>query len=212
MKLVSLSNFLINHKSALVIDTSVAINLNSTKYVEKILSALPHPCFITNNVCIELAGGIKNGHKDHLIVQELVSKKMLALTLLGSKANSTYLRLIEGGVSSTLDDGEAATIALADEVRGIAVIDERKARLLSKELFPGLEVLSTVDLLTSKPIRDLLGDDGCAVALMDAFIGARMQVPIEKIDIVVDLLGSERLALCTSLPKVVRAEKVTRVI
>ena len=173
-------SFLTNPQIPLIIDTSVVININATKCGNKILSAFPHQCLITANVFSELEIGMKKGYTDYLMVQELIKDKTFQLSQLGDKGSETYLRLIDGNAKTTLDDGEAATIALADEISGVAVIDEKKARMLCSDLFPNLEIVSTVELLTSELIKKLLGADGCADALMYAFIDARMRVSLAR--------------------------------
>ena len=50
----------------------------------------------------------------------------------------------------TLDDGEAATIALAIEINGMPLIDERKANNICKDNFPTLEIGCSVDIFAHK--------------------------------------------------------------
>jgi predicted nucleic acid-binding protein len=54
---------------------------------------------------------------------------------------------VVGPAQTTLDDGEAATIAHAVALNGVALIDERKANRICTERFPELRIASTVDIL-----------------------------------------------------------------
>ena len=117
---------------------------------------------------------------------------------------SIYELLIDGSTLRTLDDGELATIAYAKETGGIALIDERKARTLCAKSFPGLVVVCTAELLMHDAVAGALGARGQADALANAILGARMRVPQEHLARVAAIIGSERAALCASLPRTVR--------
>ena len=152
----------------------------------------------------ELKRGSRNGHTDAQLLQELVGRSLVSPVDLGENSLNIYEALIDGNASSTLDDGEAATIAYAIEVRGIAIIDEKKARRICGEGFPNLRLLSTADLLLDDLIGDALGRIGQAESIFNALISARMRVPEEKLSLVIKVIGEERAAKCLSLPKAAR--------
>lgn len=188
----------------MVLDASVVINLNATMHTPEILGAFPGKFVVTENAVAELAYGIQNGHDDARQLQHLIIRGIVEFVYLGDAGLTIYESLIDGGAISTLDDGEAATIAYACEVGGVAVIDERKARRLCIELFPSLSVLSTTDLLLDDAVIAALGPEEHVESIYRALTVARMRVPAEKISAVIKLIGEERAATCTCLPRTAR--------
>lgn len=201
------SSFLTDQQTRLVIDASVAINLNATNRAAEIISALPGMMVVTQNAIEELEGGARKGHNDAQLLQDLVAGNLVFPVSMGENSLSVYEALIDGNASCTLDDGEAATIAYAIEAGGIAVIDERKARRICEKNFPNLRLLSTVDLLLDSLISKALGHIGQADSIYNALALARMRVPEERLSLVINVIGEERAARCSSLPKAVRKEK-----
>ncbi len=198
------SSFLLSPGAGLVADASVIINLNGTGHAADIIKALPQALFVTDNACVELEAGANRGHQDYARLLELIDAQIVCRVSLGAAGMKVYESLIDGSTLRTLDDGEAATIAYAHEVSGVALIDERKARTLFAESFPNLGIVSTVELLLHDVIAAALGAERQADAIASALIKARMQVPREHVETVRALIGPERAAQCTSLPKVAR--------
>jgi predicted nucleic acid-binding protein len=201
---MSSSSFLTNPRASLIADASVVINLNATARAADIIKAIPNPFFVTENALAELHVGSQKGHRDHEKPLELIDAGLVRRASLGNPGMSVYESLIDGSTVQTLDDGEAATIAHAQEISGIALIDERKARTLCARAFPGLTVLCTVELLMHESVAAVIGDQGVADALATALNKARMRVPAEYLARVRSIIGPERAAMCTSLPKATR--------
>lgn len=185
-------------------DASVIINLNATRCARQILSAFSLPLYVSTNACIELEDGARNGHRDHEMLISLINSGHFSPVSVEGEALPIYEQLVNGSALSTLDDGEAATIAYAYAVNGIAVIDERKARALCVKSFPELKVASTIDLLGHAAVANVLGLDRQAGAIANALTEGRMRVPPEHLDRVVAMIGQERAASCLSLPKSIR--------
>ncbi len=198
---MSSSSFLINPRISLVADASVIINLNATGRAAEIIKAFPNPFMAAENACAELEAGARNGHTDHHQLVELIDAGLVQQVSLGSSGARVYESLIDGSALRTLDDGEAATIAYADEKGCAALIDERKARSLCAASFPRLLIASTVELLMHDAIAAALGPQGRIDALMNALTNARMRVPSEHLARVRTIIGAERAASCPSLPK-----------
>lgn len=203
------SSFLTDPQVTLVIDASVAINLNATNQAVNIISTLPSVMVVTQNAIDELERGIRNGHDDAKLLQELVAQNLISPVIMGESGLKVYETLIGGDALNTLDDGEAATIAYAIEVGGVAVIDEKKARRICAECFPYVRLLSTVDLLLDKLIFDALGSIEQAEAIYRALTFARMRVPEEHLALVASVIGEERAVMCSSLPKALRMTKLS---
>jgi predicted nucleic acid-binding protein len=201
---MSLSSFLINPRASLIADASFVINLNATARAADIIKAVPNPFFITENASAELEAGSQKGHRDHEKLLELIDAGLIRRASLGNPGMLVYESLIDGSAKRTLDDGEAATIAYAKETSGIAVIDERKARSLCASLYPSLSVACTVEFLMHDAIALALGNQAQADSLTSALNGARMRVPSEYLGSLRAMIGPERAALCSSLPKAAR--------
>jgi predicted nucleic acid-binding protein len=201
---MSSSSFLTNSRASLIADASVVINLNATARAAEIIKAVPNPFIVTENACAELEAGIRNGHRDHAQLLELIDAGVVRRASLGNAVMIVYESLIDGSTLRTLDDGEAATIAHAQEIGGVALIDERKARTLCTASFPHLQIASTVELLMHDAVAGAIGADGQVDALMNALTNARMRVPAEHIGKLTAIIGAERAASCSSLPKHIR--------
>lgn len=197
-------SFLSSPRVGLIADASVVINLNATARAADIIKAIPNPFLVTDNACAELEAGARNGHRDHAQLLELINAGLVRQASLGKASLPIYEALIDGSTVRTLDDGEAATIAHAQEISGVALIDERKARTLCANSFPGLVVACTAELLMHDAIAAALGAQGQADALVRALTTARMRVPPEHLDKVRAMIGAERAASCISLPKTTR--------
>jgi predicted nucleic acid-binding protein len=201
---MSSSSFPISPDIGLVIDASVVINLNATGRASEILAAFPNPFSVTEIAFGELARGERSGHRDSHELRKLLDTGLVGLARLGIAADAIFSSLIEGPAVSTLDDGEAATIASAIEAGGLAVIDERKARNICAANYPDLTVIATADLLIDQAVHDALGPGGQIDAIVAALRGARMRVPPSRIERIVSLIGNERALACNSLPKSAR--------
>lgn len=188
-----------------IADTSVLINLNATGRAADILGGFSCCFAVPENVSAELENGRQNGYRDADALDELCQMGHARRVDLGEDALAVYARLVDGSTLRTLDDGEAATIGCAIELSGIALIDERKASVLCAEMYPQLTVVSTAGLLTSDPVRRLLGESGQADILLKALRLARMRVPQELMAKVCEIIGPKAATSCTSLPRKARA-------
>jgi predicted nucleic acid-binding protein len=201
-------SFLSDPSKPLIADASVVINFNATLCAAQIIVSVPNKLHVTENARVELQGGLRNGHLDAQKLDELVNAGAAQVVELGSGALAAYESLIEGPRESTLDDGEAATIACACERRGIAIIDERKARSLCSARFPDLTIVSSAEILMSGFVAKALGREAQITAIVNALRCGRMRVPLEHVEAVVALIGEEYALTCPSLPKRVRRDAV----
>ena len=191
----------------LVADTSVLINLNATKYAKTILDALPNPFLAVSEVILELKGGEQAGRNDVAAVDAWQTSGHMQVVQLGGTGVRHFASLVSGLVAQTLDDGEAATIAYALELKphAIPLIDERKANRICAARFAGLVRGSTVDLLAQDDVRTALGCDRLADAVFNALYDGRLRVLPHHVKWVVDLIGLDRARQCRSLPRSVRS-------
>jgi predicted nucleic acid-binding protein len=197
---MTLSRFPTSPADIIVADASVLINLNATGHFETIVRASVCTFQVTQNAFDELKRGSRNGHADASAVEALTQIGLITVVALINTAEPVYRSLIEGPASETLDDGEAATIAQAHAISGVALIDEKKASRLCVGRFPDLTLRSTAELLLDNRISAALGALHADAVLM-ALTGARMNVHPEHLDATRRLIGDENASRCRSLPQ-----------
>ena len=200
-RLMNSSSFPANPNIPVVADASVIINLNATRSAVAIIGAFPNPFFVTPNVLRELSSGGSHGHRCGEELEALINQGSIALAELRSGDDVVYRSLVEGGFEETLDDGEAATIAYAVGHDSLALIDERKARRICAVRFPSLPFASTVEMLLQPVVAERLGESGQSEAIFLALRDARMQVPRQRLEEVIDRIGADRAVECPSLPR-----------
>jgi predicted nucleic acid-binding protein len=188
----------------LVVDTSVAINLNATRIPEEILNALPNRVLVTEDVYFELGNGTPARANNADTISALVEANHVEFGRLSEVGKRHFESLVIGRASETLDDGEAATIAYAIEHEATALIDERKANRICTERFPQLRTGCTVDLLAHPSVRGTLGIERLSLAVFNALYDGRMRVLPQHTEWVVNLIGQDRAMRCHSLSTSVR--------
>ena len=192
---------------SVIADTSVVINLNATQCSEAILEALPNPFLVVSEVVPELESGLQSGRNDVAALEAWITSGRVRIEQLGYAGVQHFSNLVSGPAAQTLDDGEAATIALALEIKphAIPLIDERKANRICSDRFAHLVTGSSVDLLTQDDVQVALGNAPLADAVFNALLVGRMRVLPHHLDWVVYLIGPERARQCESLPRSVRS-------
>lgn len=198
---MSSSAFLADPDAALIADASVVIGLNASGQARRVIELIQRRVIVPDNAGNELAIGARLGHDDGAQLDALVAAGLVERLPLGGAAITTYAALIDSTYGETLDDGEAATIALAVQLGAVAVLDERKARRMCRQHFPHVVQGCTAQWLLGAAA---LGGGAHAEAMVNALRKGRMRVPPEFLDAVVTLIGMEAAAGCLSLPRLVR--------
>jgi len=188
----------------LVLDASVVVNLNATGFADRVLDAVPVGVFIPDPVVRELQRGIKMGHSDATDLNALLTKGLVKTLKVPVAAQTEYIALVSGSSTSSLGDGEAATIASAFATGAWASLDERKARKICAERYPSIKVASTVDILSHPNVVSSLTKTELSTALLAALEVAHMQVHKHQIDWVINQIPFDRIENCISLPRSVR--------
>lgn len=191
--------------SLLVGDASFWISLIATGQSEHLLDAFDAKLTITEVALVELERGRPKGRVTADAVHALMHRGSVGVVHSAPDDESLLLSFLVGPADQTLDDGEAATLVCASRLQGTAVIDERKATKLAAVRFPQLRILSTLDLLLDATVSAQIGRDTVADAIFNALVDARMRVPSAHMDTVVELLGLERAAACSSIPRKYRS-------
>jgi len=188
----------------LIADASAIINLNATGCAADILRALPNLVGVTDVVPGELETGRSRGRRDADMLQELVSAGLVRIVTLNEAAAIHFEQLVVGPAAMTLDDGEAATIAYTAANGGIPIIDERKANRICAERYPALRLACTTDIFMHAGVERAIKRERLAQGVVNALQLARMRVLPHHVEWVIDLIGAEQAAQCTSLPQSAR--------
>jgi predicted nucleic acid-binding protein len=192
------SSFRIDIVNQWVLDTSVLINLHACRHGERILSAIPNDILVPEIVAGELEHERSRQNGEYGFLQALVANRVATIVGL---TDAEYLMFHElTSTSPSLDDGEAATIAIAASRQLRPVIDERRGRARASMLLPELIPHWSIDLLRHPKVLATLGAEQAGDALYHALRDGRMRIPSESADDVIALIGVERSRDCTSLP------------
>jgi predicted nucleic acid-binding protein len=192
------SSSLIDFASSLVLDTSVLINLHASSYGEQILAAVPNDFVIPDIVASELEHETSRRNGEYSFLNSLVADGIVALSNLTDEEYELFQTLTS--TSPSLDDGEAATIAIATTRHLLSVIDERRGRARAEILMKARTPGWSLDLFCHPAVSAALGDQTAAEALYLALRDGRMRIPAENVDSVIAVIGMERSRDCTCLP------------
>ena len=195
---MTFSSYLADDSRPLVLDTSVLINLHACTVGERVLMALANDIVVADIVVTELNNETGQTSGGYGFLAGLIDQGKVAVSHLSKTESDLFLELTS--TSPTLDDGEAATIAMA-KVRGFrAVVDERKGRARALTLM-GEEVPAwTIEILRMSSVVQGLGEHLTADAVFFALRDGRMRIPVECCEEVVALIGRQRALQCTCLP------------
>lgn len=190
------SSSLIDIVNPLVLDASVLINLHASRFGEQILAAIPNDILVPEIVARELEHETSRRNGEHSFLHGLVMSGIVKLTDLTDTEYEIFYELTSA--TPSLDDGEAATIAVAAARNFLPVIDEKRgrARALVKARAPGW----SLDLFRHPAVIAILGDENSIDALYLALHDGRMRIPLESAEGVIELIGVERSRGCTCLP------------
>lgn len=193
------SSLLTDNRKTLILDTSVLINLHACRYGDEILSAIPNNIVVADVAAIELNHETSRRQGEHDFLHQMVRVGTVAILKLTEAEYRVFYELTS--ISPSLDDGEAATIAVAASRQVFPVIDERRGRTRAAILMNGQEPGWSLDLFRHPAVASALGLKACADALYLALRDGRMRIPAKEAESVIELLGDERSRHCTCLPR-----------
>lgn len=180
-----------------VLDASVWINLLGTGFAERILKSVAAPRVVVDLACNEVAHHpLRKSESDPL--SPLIQSGLITRVSLDDEALGLFMSLVGAEQPDDLGDGEAATLALAQQKGFTAVLDDGKARRVAGQRFAGIALMSTVDLLRTSDVALALGND-MGEALFSALTSARMRVLAPDADWVIQCVGEERARHCPTL-------------
>lgn len=188
-------------KPSFVLDASVIINFLGSGIPEQILESLNANLFVAEPVFKEVMHDPSKRVSLPTWLQQIEAQGLIEVIKLRDEALALYLELVAELPPDHLDDGEAATIAVAIQLGAIPVLDEKRARRIFQSRYPHLPLSSTAALFQYSGAIDRISQHEMRGALFHALSIARMQVQPELIDWVIGVIGEENAKLCPSLPK-----------
>ncbi len=192
---------LADNKIPLVADTSVIINLIASGIPDQLLSGIRHPIYIVDEIIPELDRGTQKGCHDVRVLTQLINDGIVTCVSLNDDCWEHFEQLVSGSAKSSLDDGEAATLAYCAVHRTIPIIDERKANRICKEQYSYLKPISSAALFKLAGNNGSIIEDHLSEAVHKALTVGRMRVLEHHIDWVISLVGPDKVANCNSLPR-----------
>ena len=193
----------------LIADASVLINFLGTGIAGTLLANLKRPLLMAEEAVGEVKRHPLPGADLATDLASLRGSGLIDVVQLGAIGRAHFYELTANDLTGGLDDGEAATIALAVE-RGdtsIVVLDEKKAARVLAEGWPGRASAHSGMLLAQPQTRGVLSSAEFAQACCCALEHSRMRVPTEALEWMVDVIGMEQARTFATLAKMLRTNR-----
>jgi len=190
---------LTDHHQTLVLDASVVINLLGSGQPARLLRAIARPAVVVDIAKGEIKRDPSTRKSAATVLDALESQGLLKCVSLSDAGFEAFLALVGAVPPDGLGDGEAATIAYAEEVQGAILIDERKALRIASARSTPRPVLSTLDLFSSRLSEEGIPTSELADLVFASLCNARMRVPRQFRPWVTGLIGAQRAAQCSTL-------------
>lgn len=159
----------------LVLDASVLFNLLGTGRPQELLKALGVPCLVEERTAAEVRR-MPGERTESAPLRPLFDDGCLTLCRMTTQGYETYLSLLSGPSTDTLDDGESAAIAMAVTGAGSVVLDDKKARRILAARFPGCTSGTSLSLLVEAAHRAAWSEQQLLHAISRAREISRMAV------------------------------------
>lgn len=173
----------------LVLDASVLFNILGTGLSKELLQALGVPCWVEERTAAEVRR-MPGQRTESAPLQPLFEDGSLKLCRMSERAYETYLSLLSGSSTETLDDGESAAIAMAVEGSGSVVLDDKKARRILAARFPGAASGTSLSLIIEAARRAPWSDEKLRDAVTAARDVSRMAVVLQERAIFTELFAA----------------------
>lgn len=140
--------FDIGASNLLFLDACCLLNLYATTYIERILRALPTKFAVAELVADESlfvlrSGADKAGEEREMVyLRPLIAAKLLRIVSLDARQMPTFVNQ-----AVELEDGEAASCALALHDGGAIATDERKVFRVMRERAPHIQLCTTTEII-----------------------------------------------------------------
>lgn len=199
----------IDPNGPLVVDASVIINLVASGIFSELLQSIDNPFYVVDVVISELERGSVNGCVDADVLKSLIEQEAIKCVTLDSDGWKEFEYMVSGESLSTLDDGEAATLAFCATMDAIPVIDEKKANRICGERYPDITPINSVNLFVMASNWGEFTRECLSEAVFRALFHGRMRVMKEDLAWIIDMIGVENTAKCNSIPLRVREQALS---
>lgn len=190
-----------NLTPTIVLDASVIINLLASGDSARLLKALGCKAVVPTQVVAEIARDPIHRPDTANSLAGLLESGLLHLHDLKDKHYLNFLDLVGAAPPDSLGDGEAATISAAEELKCMAIIDERKATRIARCRRAPHLTASTLDIYSSGQLELIYSRNDLAELVFSSMLHARMRVPADWRTWVIALIGEERALKCSCLPR-----------
>lgn len=190
-----------NLTPTIVLDASVVINILACGDAARLLKALDQKAVVPRQVVVEIAREPVRHLDDANSFPKLLQSGLLQLHELEDMHYLSFLDLVGAAAPNSLGDGEAATIAAAEQLQCMAIIDERKATRIARSRRAPHLTACTLDLYACTHLASTYSRDDLAVLVFNSMQHARMRIPADRRTWVVDLIGEERAKQCSCFPQ-----------
>jgi predicted nucleic acid-binding protein len=191
-------------RPSFVLDASVIINFLGSGMPEPILESLGAELYVAKQVFLEVVRDPSRRIAPQAWLRQIEARGLIEVIKPAGESLETYLELVSAPPPGRLDDGEAATLAVALQLGATPALDEKRARRVSQSRYPGLLLSSTAALFRHASESGRIAQDQISLALFNALSLARMQVQPEMAEWVVNCIGAEKAQQCLSLPSQLR--------
>jgi predicted nucleic acid-binding protein len=159
----------------LILDASVLFNVLGSGVAEDILRAIDVPCLVEERTAAEVRR-MPGERVESSPLSPLFDAGYLQLHRMSAEAYETYLSLVSGLPTETLDDGESAAIALSTGGLGAVVLDDKKARRILSSRFAGVASATSLSFMVEAARRAGWGEQKLRGAITLARTVSRMAV------------------------------------
>lgn len=189
----------------IVLDSSVVINILACGQPARFLTSLGCTVVTPRQVIDEISREPVQpaNHGDSL--PGLLQSGLLLPHDLADENYLEFLDLVGAAAPDSLGDGEAATIATAEQLQCLAIIDERKAMRIARNRRDVGLTACTLDLYAYSLTLAHYSRKDMASLVFNSMQHARMRIPAERRAWVIDLIGEEKAKQCSCFPRSLQA-------
>jgi len=168
----------------LVLDPSATLTLLATGVASEVFAALENRVLVADLLAAEFQG-TPPLYREQLAAMIGAGRVEVRTT---DWSDARLLGVVSGSASTTLDDGEAASMFLACNAESMFVSDDRKIERLCQDHCKGALVTCTFDILALKRVGVALGEGLMRCAVRSALADGLVVTPSRHAGWVRDLL------------------------
>jgi len=182
--------------ATLALSGGAMINLLASGMAEVLLANLRCPVIMAGNALAEVDQRCQRDNRLTAGLERLKASELLSECELSKHAKSIWRDLVGDGLADGIDDGDAATIALALTHANdtVSVLDEPKSARVLAQRWPDRVRVDTVTVLAQSATRGQIELATFRQGCIGALEAARMRVPDEAKEWMMSIVGAEYAA------------------